>query len=659
MTTRDLLATIRHASAPTRRAFLGALLLGVILPPLSAQAQSDWPWPEDVPSASSETPALAGGRPDIVRYLMARGASGELSPDGRQLAYVTGVTGEPQLWIVPVDGGFPRQLTFGRGVRSFRWVPDGSAIVYGADRDGNERQGYTRISADGLRETEVLPASEAFVVFGSFASDDEHFTYATTARNGVDFDIHVASLSSDEDRQVFEGSFGFFANAWQPNGDTVIVTETRGEDADDVYLLNASSGAISPLFKPEIAADYSRFVWDADGAGFYLLTNQDREYSALAYFELATESLRLLETPQADVETLAVFGDGRYVAWGINDGGYSRLQVRDLRTGRTLHAPGVLPRGVYNLSGAHHAPRLMVQVTGPRTPGDLWVWDVAAGETHAVVPASTAGLDRAAMVEPQSLYFEARDGVRLNGLLYLPNEIDGQGPRPPVVMMVHGGPTGQARPSFRAVTQYLVARGVAVFDLNFRGSTGFGKRFARLDNQRQRPNAVRDMADAVGFLRADGRVDAERVALMGGSYGGYLTNAGLGEFPDLFAAGVSFVGVSDWVRALEEASPALKASDRIEYGDINDPDDREFFRSISPINNVDRIKSPVLVIHGANDPRDPVTESDRFVQAIRDNLGQAQYLRFADEGHSISRLGNRVTAYTQVAQFLERHLGVD
>ncbi|MEM9385341.1 MAG: S9 family peptidase [Pseudomonadota bacterium] len=649
-------ATIKGEGAATLLAVM--VLLGVVQP-TRVQAQSDWPWPEDVPSASSETPALAGGRPDIVRYLMARGARGALSPDGRQLAYVTGVTGEPQLWTIPVDGGFPVQLTFGRGVRSFRWVPDGSAIVYGADRDGNERQGYTRISADGLRETQVLPASEAFVVFGSFASDDEHFTYATTARNGVDFDIHVASLLSDEDRQVYEGNFGFFANAWQPNGEAVIVTETRGEDAVDVYLLNAQSGEIAPLFKPQIAAEYSAFVWDGDGSGFYLLTNQDREYSALAYFAMATEQLRVLEAPDADVEKLAVFADGRYVAWCVNDGGYSRLQVRDLRTGRTLSAPQVLPRGVYDLSGADHAPRLMVQVTGPRTPGDLWVWDLAANETYAVVPATTAGLDRSVMVEPQSLYFEARDGVRLNGLLYLPNDISDEGPKPPVVMMVHGGPTGQARPSFRAVTQYLVARGVAVFDLNFRGSTGFGKRFARLDNQRQRPNAVRDMADAVGFLREDGRVNADRVALMGGSYGGYLTNAGLGEYPDLFAAGVSFVGVSDWVRALEQASPALKASDRIEYGDINDPDDREFFRSISPINNVDRLKAPVLVIHGANDPRDPVSESDRFVQAIRDNLGQAQYLRFADEGHSISRLGNRVTAYTRVAQFLEQHLGID
>jgi Dipeptidyl aminopeptidases/acylaminoacyl-peptidases len=200
--------------------------------------------------------------------------------------------------------------------------------------------------------------------------------------------------------------------------------------------------------------------------------------------------------------------------------------------------------------------------------------------------------------------------------------------------------------------------GIAILDLNFRGSTGYGKTFARLDNQRLRPNAVRDVADAMAWLAEDGRVDASRAAIMGGSYGGYMTNAAVGEFPELFDAGVSFVGVSDWVRALEEASPALKASDRLEYGDITDPDDRAFFRSISPIENVDAIRTPMLFSHGVNDPRDPVTESDRMVRAIRENGIDVVYLRWPDEGHSIRKLGNRIAAYRAVVAFLEDKLEV-
>jgi dipeptidyl aminopeptidase/acylaminoacyl peptidase len=253
--------------------------------------------------------------------------------------------------------------------------------------------------------------------------------------------------------------------------------------------------------------------------------------------------------------------------------------------------------------------------------------------------------------------FPARDGEVLHGLLYMPTGLPA-GEKPPVLLGVHGGPTGQSRPLFNAATQYLVSQGIAVFDLNFRGSTGYGKRFARLDNQRLRPNAVLDMEDAMRWLGASGKVDASRSAVMGGSYGGYMTFAAVTTFPDLFDAAVSFVGVSNWVTALEGASPALKASDRLEYGDIDDPEDREFFRLLSPITRVDRVADPLMVVHGANDPRDPVSESDQFVRAVRERGGRVEYLRFPDEGHGIRQLDNRVIAYRRIAAFLERELGL-
>jgi dipeptidyl aminopeptidase/acylaminoacyl peptidase len=261
------------------------------------------------------------------------------------------------------------------------------------------------------------------------------------------------------------------------------------------------------------------------------------------------------------------------------------------------------------------------------------------------------------MALPEAVSFPARDGVTLHGLLYLPREAGHGGP-PPVVLAVHGGPTAQARPDFDPVLQYLLARGIAVLDFNFRGSTGFGKTFTRLDDGRRRPDAVRDLADAMAWLGEDGRVDASRAAVMGGSYGGYLAFAALTEHPGLFDAAVSFVGVSNWVSALEGASPQLKASDRLEYGNIDDPEDREFFLALSPITRVDRVRDPLLAAHGANDPRDPVTESDNFVRAVREQGGEVEYLRFPDEGHGVRKLQNRVTLYRQVAAFLERHLGL-
>jgi dipeptidyl aminopeptidase/acylaminoacyl peptidase len=225
-------------------------------------------------------------------------------------------------------------------------------------------------------------------------------------------------------------------------------------------------------------------------------------------------------------------------------------------------------------------------------------------------------------------------------------------------MSVHGGPTAQATPRFNQTHQYLLSRGIAILDVNYRGSTGYGKSFARLNDGRLRENEFTDLRDAVIWLRGQEGIDGTRVAIMGGSYGGYLTMAALTRLPDLFASGVALVGVANWVTALEGASPQLKASDRIEYGNVEDAADREFFRDISPLTHVANVRAPAMVIHGANDPRDPVTESDQFVRAIRERGGTVEYLRFPDEGHGIRKLSNRIIAYRRIASFLERTLGV-
>jgi dipeptidyl aminopeptidase/acylaminoacyl peptidase len=256
---------------------------------------------------------------------------------------------------------------------------------------------------------------------------------------------------------------------------------------------------------------------------------------------------------------------------------------------------------------------------------------------------------------PEAVTFKSWDVEAIHGLLYLPTNAR-SGVRPPLLVMVHGGPTAQARPMYSAAAQYLLSRGIAVFDLNFRGSTGYGKRFTRLDDRRLRPNAVKDIAAALDWLGSTGKVDTARAAIMGGSYGGYLTFAAMTQLPGYFNAGVGFVGVSNWVTALEGASPQLKASDRIEYGNIDDPEDRKFFTQLSPITHVQNIRHPLMVLHGANDPRDPVTEADQLVSAVRARGGAVEYLRFPDEGHGIRKLSNRIIAYRRIARFLERTL---
>ncbi len=619
-------------------------------------AADDWDFPEDIPVTEPVTVGLAGSSPaDIVRYLLAEGAASiDLAPDGQTVAFQWSISGEPQLWTVDATGGWPRQLTFGSGITFFEWAPDGEYLVVGRDADGNEREGYYLLSADGQRERQLLPLSDAFRSFGMFSSDGDQILFSSTERNDRDFDIYISNVETGDTCLVYEGTFGFFPLAWQPGGDLVVVSETRGEDANDLHLLNLADGKLTPLFQPDVAASFSDVQWLPDGNGFYVATNLDREFAGLARYSLGDETLAFIETPNHDIDSVSLSSDGRFLAWTTNEDGYSKLHATDLESGRPLETPA-LPDGVYSIEFARSAPALGIKVSGPAIPGDAFRWDLARNALSQAVYSSLGGLDPESFVRPESVRFDARDGVQLHGLLYRP-ETGPDAARPPVVVQVHGGPTAQSRPTFRQAEQYLVNNGIAVFAVNVRGSTGFGKTYARLDNQEKRLDSVRDLVDTVAYLSDDERLDTNRIAVMGGSYGGYMVNAVLGAYPGVFDAGISIVGVSDWVRALEEASPALKASDRIEYGDIREQRWQDFYAENSPINNAHRIDVPLMVSHGVNDPRDPVTESDRIVSAVRDAGQDVTYLRFPDEGHSIRKRPNRVVFYRTLAAFLEQQL---
>jgi dipeptidyl aminopeptidase/acylaminoacyl peptidase len=630
--------------------------LHVILACSAMADPPEWPYPEDIPKVEPVTVGLAGEAPaDIVRYIMAAGViEAKISPDGERVAYTSRVTGQPQLWVVDASGGASTQLTFGSGVSTFYWAPDGANLVIARDADGNERNGYYLLGVDGTKERVLLPQSQAYRQFGMFSNDGDRFLYSSTERNGRDFDIYVANLDGGEPRRLYQGEFGFFPVSWQPGGEWVLVSEARGEDANDVHVLDVSTGELVPLFQPDVAASYAGFAWLPDGSGFYMATNQDHEFAGLAFYSLKDETLSFMSTPDADVDNVTMSSDGRYLVWTTNEEGYSKLHGLDLEKGEALATPA-LPSGVYSVAFAESAPVLAVTISGPAIPGDVWTWSPVSQEPSHTIRSTLAGLRPETFVIPEPLRYEARDGVTLHGLLYRPIA-DYCEASPPVVVNVHGGPTSQSRPSFKASTQYLVNVCVAVFDVNVRGSTGFGKTYARLDNQEKRLDSVRDLVDTAEFLALDERLDADRIAVLGGSYGGYMVNAVLGEYPNVFDAGISMVGVSDWVRALQEASPFLKATDRIEYGDIREERWQEFYRQNSPINTAHRIKAPMLIQHGANDPRDPVTESDRIVRTIRNGEGTVRYMRFPDEGHSLRKQENRVAFYRAVADFLEDNL---
>ncbi len=617
------------------------------------------------PENESVVVGQAGDDPaDIGRYLLARGASAaQVSPDGSKIAFRYSVTGAPQLWVVSTQGGQMQQLTFGNGITFFRWAPDSDQILYGADNDGNEQESYALINADGSNEKVVLPpVSGGFRSFGDFSVDGHTIYFASTERNGLDFDIYRADVGSGISELIYEGTYGYFARSLSPDGKHLLVSETVGEDSDNLFILDTESGDLETISAPEPRANHTDggFAWSPDSSGFYLATNLHGEFTAVNFYDLSTKRFTAIAETNYDMGQVELCGVEReYLAWTENVDGFHRLVVRNLANGKNLQTPSI-PEGVYTISCATNSDQLVLTTNGWRTPGDIHTWNLDSGTLEQNFKSNLAGLDAGRLIRPESIRITARDGVELQGLLYLPDEEsrinDGA---PSVLFEVHGGPTGQSMATFDAVVQYHVDRGIAVFEPNVRGSTGFGRTYATLDDRTNRLDSVRDLIDMLDFFRSDGRVDVDRAAVSGGSYGGYMVNAVLAAYPGYFKIGVSRYGVADWITGLEIASPALKASDRIEYGDIRLPEWRSFYEVNSPIRQADRIDVPVLYSHGVMDPRIDIAETETMVSALRNNGIEAPFILIPDEGHGWRKMSNRLFYYRRQVEFLESQLAPD
>ncbi|WP_379552250.1 S9 family peptidase [Qipengyuania sp. DGS5-3] len=616
------------------------------------------------PDGGSITIGRAGDNPaDIARYLLASGAgAANLSPDGKTIAFAWDVTGESELWVMPASGGQPQQVTFKTGVFAPIWTPDGSSLFYSADRDGNEQPGYFALTPDGKSESEVLPAASGdFRRFGDFAADGS-FVYASTARGTGVFDVYRGTLDG-ESELIVEAELGLSPHSISPDGKYALVTETVGEDANNLYLLDLRTKEMTTVSKPPVEERAEHvlggFEWMPNSSGFYFSTNVGREFSTLSFYSIESGTFERVFETEWDVENLEVCGSdpkGSYLYWTQNQDGFDTLHGWHTADKRPIPMPE-LPEGNYYLD-CEGDGELLVRVNGWQTPGELWMTNPISGTIDKVFSANLAGLDPDRLVRPQVVRYKARDGVELQGLLYLPEGAGAGENAPPVVFSVHGGPSGQSQARFNGVAQYHVARGVAVFQPNIRGSIGLGRTYSTLDDREKRLDSVRDLVDLKNALASDGLIDGSRAAVMGGSYGGYAVNAVLAEYPGEFAAGVSLFGVADWVTALEIASPALKASDKIEYGDITEQKWRDFYTVNSPIRKADQITVPVLYSHGVMDPRIDIYETEVMVKTLRANGVPAPFIRIPDEGHGWRKLSNQLFYFRKQAEFIEEQLGL-
>jgi dipeptidyl aminopeptidase/acylaminoacyl peptidase len=574
----------------------------------------------------------------------------DFSDDGSELLYLSNAPGTMQLFRV-ADGGAPEQLTsfaepvFGRFLRGSR------RILLSMDDGGNERHQLFLLDAVPGAAPEPFAVDPEFMHIEPQVSDDGRLVaYACNSRNGRDFDVFV-HVPGGAPRSVAE--LGGFCEpvSISPDGRSIVVTRLTERSGDnDLYLVDADSGEIVHLSPHDDEAFFGDVVWSPDSRSFLFATSTGRDMSAIARYDVESRSFAVVHEDEWD---LRCRGDaaGRSLLVEVNEDGFSRLELRDPET-LALRTIVPLPgRGVANIDVAVFSPdgrRLAYQFSSARIAGDVFVYDVDSGETVRVTEGAPAA-EVAELAEPELHRFRSFDGESIPVYLYSPAS-----ERPAVVVNIHGGPEAQARPGWGAVNAYWVTRGFAVAVPNVRGSTGYGKRYEHLDDRERRLDAVRDLVALRSWLASTCRVDGDRVALAGGSYGGYMTLAGLAFHPDEFAAGVDIVGMSSLATFLENTSIWRRAFREREYGSLEH--DRELLECVSPITRVDEIRAPLFIVHGANDPRVPLSEAQQLHRALTERGVACELLVYEDEGHGLQKLRNRLDAYPRVAEFLERVL---
>jgi dipeptidyl aminopeptidase/acylaminoacyl peptidase len=582
-------------------------------------------------------------------------------PTERKVLISTRFAETPQLHLVSQPEGERRQLTFFvDAVRAGRFHRNGGDyIVFAKDLGGGEwYQLYRYDCATG--NITLLTDGKSRNSLGPWSSQGDQIAYTSTRRTGKDTDLWVMNPGdpkSDHLLTKLEGG-GWEPLDWSPDDKKILLMEELSVNESYLWLVDTATGEKTAQTPRDVKEKVSYFQakFSKDGKGLYVTTDKDSEFHRLAYIDLATKEYAYLtsEIPW-DVVNFDLSHDGKRVAFVTNENGLRVL--RHFRTDRKLmlREPKNLPTGVIqDLLWHGDGPELAFSVTNAREPGDVYSLNVDTGKLERWTDSETA-VPTADFPQADLVKWKSYDAKTITGFLYRP-PAKFTGKRP-VLVVIHGGPEGQSQPIFLGRQNYFLNElGIALIYPNVRGSTGYGKSFTLLDNGFLRDGTYKDINALFDWIGTQPDLDANRIAVTGGSYGGHMTLAVSTFYSDRIRCSVDIVGMSNLVTFLEHTESYRRDLRRVEYGDERDPQMREFLERIAPMNNIEKIKKPMLVVAGKNDPRVPVSESDQMVAALTKSGTPVWYIMAKDEGHGFQKKANQDYQFYATVEFLQEYL---
>ena len=594
------------------------------------------------------------------------------SPDGKSIAFVSNMSGRNNLWTVPAEGGWPVQLTVSDQRQTApAWSPDGKWIAYQSDFDGDEQWDIFLVSPKTGKVVNLTQTREIAELNPTWSPDGRYLAYEVKPKTSAAYEIDVYDTVMREVKHITSNTPQDKSNSnpiWSKDGAYIVYTQEQAKGTDSNIFIAHVATEKSTLLTPH-EGEQRYFANDISTLGVFdeqtvlFTSNAQNGYDNIGRLSVGTRGdprpgkMTWLTHDKWEIRAHEFSPDGKQISFSANVDGNEDIFLQDLATGKTTAL--TIPKGVNEPAGGHSAftpdgSRLLYMHNGPTAPGDLWVYHLASGKSQQVTHSLVAGVRSEDMVEPYLVHYPSRDGKwTISAFLYMPFNMARNGQNAAIVY-IHGGPTSQSMNSFNRFLQFAANQGYMVLAPNYRGSTGYGKEFQQANLFDMGGGDLQDVLAGVDWIKQTGHLDPKKIAVMGGSYGGYLSMMAVTKAPDVWAAGVPIVPFVNWFTEIENEDPVLQQSDLATMGDV--VRNKVLYEDRSPINFIDQIKAPLLLLAGGHDPRCPKSETQQVVDAIKKRGGIVDSKIYENEGHGFARVENQIDAYQRVADFLLAHV---
>lgn len=581
---------------------------------------------------------------------------GYFSSDESKLAYTSDASGIYNIYEVDLSSGVTNQRTQSEKESFYvlGYIPNSNALLYSADKGGNEISHLYLLKEDNT-SLDLTPQVDEKARFFGWSKDRSHFYYQSNKRDSRYFDLYKMKVGQWNPILVYENRQNLSLQTLSNNERYFLLSKALTTSTNDFFLFDNKTQGITKI--SESSGGYSSAGFSDDNTQFFYRTDVGKEFDYLKSYTIETGEQKIVYESDWDVMYSYLSENETYRVVGINEDGKTNLVIFNTQDGTQVDFPEIPDGTVTGVSISQSEQKMRLSVGSSKSPNDFYLYDLKTNTIKKLTNSLNPELNADHLVAAEVIRFASFDGLEIPAIYYKPIQASAK-EKVAALVWVHGGPGGQSRVGYSSLIQYLVNQGYAILAVNNRGSSGYGKSFYKMDDRNHGDKDLKDCIWGKKWLQEQDYIDPDKIGIIGGSYGGYMTMAAMAFAPDEFKVGVNIFGVTNWIRTLKSIPPFWEASRKALYQELGDPytEDSIRLKAISPLFHAEKIKNPVMVLQGANDPRVLQVESDEIVAAVQENKVPVDYVIFPDEGHGFRKKDNQIKGYGQIKQFLDTYL---